>query len=631
MADKTTTLTTQTGDSIYPNVLDENIPDTIARVSDVNNLKTNVETNYLTKADAETTYQQQAGRADYVSKTYGDSTYATITQLGGKQDKLTAGSNITIEGTTIAATRPENMALYGELAATDEDFTGGTGGGGGGKSVPPTLNLIDWDAGEIRTSITEEEYTNLKNGLYNQVLYTANFDSFFSASDMFMPSKLSVLLQDNEYSFMFAYLSSNEDGEISFISIGSLKVGEKNANNEYPLTVESDGALGLSGTIPIYEATYDSASDKLTLKEAVSGSPNILFVKYTNNNSDSYTWLCFTKTLNISDSFGWQCIDYGRNKVHTIIANNTSIETIDQGLGQTTTLFNKEILVPPSSNVAPILPCTTADNGKVLSVVNGKAQWASAGGGTSIQSVDAYGEGGTTTIEKGKISTDLTGVDLKVPFVLNIYEDSTLSGTPSRIVMTNKVGEIYLGNFDFINHYLMQMTKGTDGNYSYASSIVPNATGNTLFNKPILVPEDLVDPTPILPCTAADNGKVLSVVNGEAQWASAGGGGGSTKLYQHNIILLENSISEYLYIKHISSKQSEVTNIADLNTLLGTGTYTFGCSGEVKINNTWHNAVAIYWDGSYAKSLVMYNVPSEGEKTASLTIYTSVADTVTPV
>lgn len=132
MADKTTTLTTQTGDSIYPNVLDENIPDTIARVSDINKLKTDVETAYLTKANAETTYQQQAGMVDYVSKTYGDSTYATITQLGGKQDKLTAGTHITIEGTTISATRPENIALYGDLAATDGEFTGGTGSGGGG-------------------------------------------------------------------------------------------------------------------------------------------------------------------------------------------------------------------------------------------------------------------------------------------------------------------------------------------------------------------------------------------------------------------------------------------------------------------------------------------------------------------
>lgn len=142
MADKTTTLTTQTGDSIYPNVLDENIPDTIARVSDVNKLKTDVEANYLTNANAEATYQTQAGRADYVSKTYGDGTYATITQLGGKQDKLTAGTHITIEGTTIAATLPENMALYGDLAATDGEFTGGSGGGGGGATGGGSNNTL---------------------------------------------------------------------------------------------------------------------------------------------------------------------------------------------------------------------------------------------------------------------------------------------------------------------------------------------------------------------------------------------------------------------------------------------------------------------------------------------------------
>ena len=601
MANKIATLKNQAGDNIYPNIVGDNrntaIKDSTTIKHTLAENKISLDLDEAIKGKIDAALQKPTG----LTKT-------KLVGVGASgQENIEIGDNLTLAN--------------GKLSAA---------GGSSGKSVSPTLWLIDLDNLRARTTITEEEYNNLKNGLYNQVMYCSSTKQNELIA-MYNPSKLFVLGNEEDgYQFIFTYFVYNESLEIIGLDQCILNIGEKNANNEYPFTVEIGVGFGLSGNIPIYEATYDSTSDKLTLKEAISGSPNILFVKYTNN-SDSYTWLCFTKTLNISDSFGWQCIDYGRNKVHTIIANDTSIETIDQGLGQTTTLFNKEILVPPSSNVAPILPCTTADNGKVLSVVNGKAQWASAGGGTSIQSVDAYGEGGTTTIEKGKISTDLTGVDLKVPFVLNIYEDSTLSGTPSRIVMTNKVGEIYLGNFDFINHYLMQMTKGTDGNYSYASSIVPNATGNTLFNKPILVPEDLVDPTPILPCTAADNGKVLSVVNGEAQWASAGGGGGSTKLYQHNIILLENSISEYLYIKHISSKQSEVTNIADLNTLLGTGTYTFGCSGEVKINNTWHNAVAIYWDGSYAKSLVMYNVPSEGEKTASLTIYTSVADTVTPV
>lgn len=258
------------------------------------------------------------------------------------------------------------------------------GGGGGGASVPPTLWLVDINNYTIRTTITEEEYNNLKNGLYNQIMYCSSVDQI-NLIALYNPSKLFGFgSEEDGYRFSFAYFVYNESLEISGLNQCFLSIGEKNANNEYPFTVEDNGTASLSGTVPIYEATYDSTSNKLTLKKAVSGSPNILFVKYTNNNGDYYTWLCFTKTLNISDSFGWQCIDYGRNKIHTITANDTSIETVDQGLGQTTTLFNKEILVPPSSGVTPLLPCTTADNGKVLSVVNGEAQWASAGGSGSI-------------------------------------------------------------------------------------------------------------------------------------------------------------------------------------------------------------------------------------------------------
>ena len=46
-------------------------------------------------------------------------------------------------------------------------------------------------------------------------------------------------------------------------------------------------------------------------------------------------------------------------------------------------LFNRHQLLASNEGVADtILPCTTADNGKVLSVVNGEAQWANAGGVT---------------------------------------------------------------------------------------------------------------------------------------------------------------------------------------------------------------------------------------------------------
>ncbi len=87
MADKKTTLKTKTGDNVYPNVLDGNIPATIARTSDI-------EATYATKS-----------AVSLMSQT--------------KQDKLTPGDNITIQGNVISATTggsvPDNVVLYGDL------------------------------------------------------------------------------------------------------------------------------------------------------------------------------------------------------------------------------------------------------------------------------------------------------------------------------------------------------------------------------------------------------------------------------------------------------------------------------------------------------------------------------------
>ena len=88
MADKKTTLKTKAGDNVYPNVLEGNIPATIARTSDI--------------------------QATYATK----SAVNAISQ--SKQDKLTAGDNITIQGNTISAnvpSVPDNVVLYGDLTS----------------------------------------------------------------------------------------------------------------------------------------------------------------------------------------------------------------------------------------------------------------------------------------------------------------------------------------------------------------------------------------------------------------------------------------------------------------------------------------------------------------------------------
>lgn len=87
MADKKTTLKTKAGDNVYPNVLEGNIPATIARTSDI-------EATYATKS-----------AVSLMSQT--------------KQNKLTAGTGINIDDSTntISATAsiPDNVVLYGEL------------------------------------------------------------------------------------------------------------------------------------------------------------------------------------------------------------------------------------------------------------------------------------------------------------------------------------------------------------------------------------------------------------------------------------------------------------------------------------------------------------------------------------
>lgn len=105
----------------------------------------------------------------------------------------------------------------------------------GGKSVPPTLNLIDFGAEifTIRTSITEEEYNNLKNGLYNQVVYADEENS----AGLYMPSKLFDI--GKGYAFTQIVATSTDDNSLTYSAIRtySITFGEKNTSNEYPITI----------------------------------------------------------------------------------------------------------------------------------------------------------------------------------------------------------------------------------------------------------------------------------------------------------------------------------------------------------------------------------------------------------
>ena len=92
----------------------------------------------------------------------------------------------------VGASGQENIEIGDNLTLQD----GKLAAVGGGKSVPPTLWLIDLDNLEARTTITEEEYNNLKNGLYNQVIYFPDTDY----NDAYYLSKLVYVF--NEFYFV---------------------------------------------------------------------------------------------------------------------------------------------------------------------------------------------------------------------------------------------------------------------------------------------------------------------------------------------------------------------------------------------------------------------------------------------
>ena len=135
------------------------------------------------------------------------------------------------------------------------------------------------------------------------------------------------------------------------------------------------------------------------------------------------------------------------------------------------------------------------------------------GGGGNVVTIEVASMPDTkTTIEVTKITNDTQFV--------NIKETST-----------NKNYLLYRVGDDFASCFSNEFVQGTIVAYYYIdtqqkqlyyfiSSV--GKLGKIFGNHDIQVPA--VGSANILPCTASDNGKVLSVVNGEAQWASASGG-----------------------------------------------------------------------------------------------------------
>ena len=157
-------------------------------------------------------------------------------------------------------------------------------GGGGGKSVPPTLNIMDFSNGEIKTSVTEEEKNNLNNGLYNQVVYVHDTSNPY---DGFGPSKLIKVTDNTFYIFQFHITYDERTGVLTYSSISSytMIIGEKNTSNEYPITVTESSDInpassGGDNTIP----TLETKRSYIGADNTVYSDADIELIKKQENN-----------------------------------------------------------------------------------------------------------------------------------------------------------------------------------------------------------------------------------------------------------------------------------------------------------------------------------------------------------
>lgn len=134
------------------------------------------------------------------------------------------------------------------------------------------------------------------------------------------------------------------------------------------------------------------------------------------------------------------------------------------------------------------------------------------GGGGNIVTIEV------TSMPDTQTTIDVSAITNDTQFV-NIKETST-----------NKNYLLYRVGNDFASCFSNEFTQGKIVAYYYINTQQKQLyyfissvgkIGKIFGNHDIQVPA--VSSDNILPCTAADNGKVLSVVNGEAQWASGGG------------------------------------------------------------------------------------------------------------
>lgn len=269
----------------------------------------------------------------------------------------------------------------------------------GGKSVPPTLVLTDVSGDNIvqKTFITEEEKTNLEKGLYNMVYYLDESLGEGAGYSIFFPEIYTV-----DGMFFVYKIIANESGSLTVSSIisYSLTVGEKDSSGNYPITIEKGNEVPLSsagggGSGVDNYLVKDIVDDSVTLTndefKKLAESNYTLILRRTNGHNIWY----YTSSSKVVSSENGAVSEIQVTAFNWISSGNISAsdsyvltftpDSLTSNVTRTETstspakLFNKFSVLTDDFTLTNILPCSTADNGKSLSVVNGEAKWADLG------------------------------------------------------------------------------------------------------------------------------------------------------------------------------------------------------------------------------------------------------------
>lgn len=243
--------------------------------------------------------------------------------------------------------------------------------------VSPCLNLTNTVDGVAipRTSITEEEKTNLEKGLYNSVIYG---DSSLGNEGIYMTAFPENLTSNGaEAGFSVYNVSEDEDtGSINIVgsSMYALGIGEKSADGTYPIAIEKqlEFTFGKENVTELVIKTLPlnkqiNSKDGYNILSSIPDRENIVYAGNATVGLSGISY--FTKLiLGLSSNVN-------QNATGDEEYCNFDCIAKDMGIGRLS--FKKDSYnVPIFKSFTTWLPPVTANSdGKALIVTDGNAQW----------------------------------------------------------------------------------------------------------------------------------------------------------------------------------------------------------------------------------------------------------------